>query len=264
LPGHEFVFELFPPGTQTIDRVVLHNVPADDAHPPAKEFAVSVSMTADAESFEQVLRGTLQPGPGAQTFQIEPRRAKYVRLVILSSHGGKSNRVALGEFEVYSTDGHNAVSAYHADGSKTAAKLLRCSSALGGETESDWTAANLHDGRKAGADGSWCSAGPPPLVVADAEAIVDLTRRVDESGRLDWNVPAGDWTIMRFVCANTGLALKLPSPNSHGLAIDHFNPAATRFHFEYLLGRLHEELGDFGGTSLKQLYVCSYELSGST
>jgi hypothetical protein len=102
------------------------------------------------------------------------------------------------------------------------------------------------------------------LVIEDVNAIVDLTGRVDANGRLDWEAPAGAWTIMRFVCANTGLPLRLPSPNSGGLAIDHFNPEATRFHFEYLLDKLHQELGDFKGTALKQMYVCSYELSGST
>jgi len=96
------------------------------------------------------------------------------------------------------------------------------------------------------------------------QKFVDLTDRVDETGRLDWDIPAGDWTIMRFVCANTGLALRLPSPNSGGLAIDHFSADATRFHFNYLLDKLHAELGDFRDTALKQLYVCSYELSGST
>jgi hypothetical protein len=101
-------------------------------------------------------------------------------------------------------------------------------------------------------------------MLEQADAIVDVTNRVDESGRLDWDVPAGEWILMRFVCANTGLALRLPSLNSGGLAIDHFNPDATRFHFEYLLDKLHQELGDFRNTALKQMYVCSYELSGST
>ncbi len=108
--------------------------------------------------------------------------------------------------------------------------------------------------------GQW---GQTP-VIDDPNAIVDLTSRVDPSGRLQWDVPDGSWTILRFVCANTGLSLVLPSPNSRGLAIDHFNPEATRYHFEYLLDKLHQELGDFKGTALKQMYVCSYELSGST
>jgi len=101
-------------------------------------------------------------------------------------------------------------------------------------------------------------------VIDDPNAIVDLTSRIDAYGRLQWDVPDGSWTIIRFVCANTGLPLVLPSPNSRGLAIDHFNPEATRYHFEYLLDKLHQELGDFKGTALKQMYVCSYELSGST
>ncbi len=103
-----------------------------------------------------------------------------------------------------------------------------------------------------------------PPVIEDFDAIVNLTDHVDKSGRLDWDVPPGPWTILRLVCANTGLSLRVPSPNSGGLAIDHFNPEATRFHFEYLLDRLHQELGDFRETALKQMYVCSYELSGST
>jgi len=271
LPGHEFVFELAPPGVHTIDRVALDNTPSDNekrygkTHLFARDFAVSVSATTpDPDAFQEVVRDALKPYAEAQTFRFERVRARYVRLVVLSGHNTRFDRIQLGEFKVYSSDGTNVVSAYHADGSKTAASLLHCSSALGTETQRDWTAANIHDGKTSGPDGSWDSGGPPPLVIEDPGAVVDVTSRVDGSGRLDWDVPAGDWTIMRFVCANTGLELRLPSPNSGGLAIDHFNAEATRFHFKYLLDALHRELGDFKDTALKQMYVCSYELSGST
>ena len=106
--------------------------------------------------------------------------------------------------------------------------------------------------------------GAPPLIIEDVNSIVDITSRVDRSGRLSWTVPPGKWTIMRFVCANTGLSLKIPSPKSHGLAIDHFNAKATETHFDYLIDRLYDELGSFKDTALKQMYVCSYEVSGST
>lgn len=265
LPGHEFVIELFPPGVQSIGRVVLYNTDAGKEPLFAKDFTVAVSSTTtEPDAFREVLREQLEPHANAQSFELEPVQARYVKLVILSGHNDKSDRVQLGEFEVYSTDGDNVASAYHPDGSKTAAALMHCSSALGTETERDWTAANIHDGRKSGADGSWSSPGLPPLMIEDTEAIVDLTDRIDAEGRLDWDVPAGEWTLMRFVCANTGLSLRLPSPNSGGLAIDHFSADATRFHFQYLLDRLREELGDLRETALKQMYVCSYELSGST
>jgi hypothetical protein len=269
--GHEFVFELAPPGTHTVDRVVLYNTPSGDEkrygpmHLFASDFAVYASAeSAEPNRFRQIVRASLEPNTEAQTFRFEPTQAHYVKLVVLSGHNPKFDRVQLGEFEVYSADGVNVANAYHPDGSKTAASLLHSSSALGSETEQNWTAANIHDGAKSGAAGSWSSAGPPPLVIEDPEDIVDVTNRIDANGRLDWDVPAGEWIIMRFVCANTGLSLRLPSPNSGGLAIDHFSAEATRFHFQYLLDKLHEELGDFKDTALKQMYVCSYELSGST
>jgi len=269
--GHEFVFELAPPGTHTVDRVVLYNTPSGDEkrygpmHLFASDFAVYASAeSAEPNRFRQIVRASLEPNTEAQTFRFEPIEARYVRLVVLSGHNAKFDRVQLGEFEVYSADGVNVANAYHPDGSKTAASLLHSSSALGSETEQNWTAANIHDGGKSGAAGSWSSAGPPPLVIEDPEDIVDVTNRIDANGRLDWDVPAGEWIIMRFVCANTGLSLRLPSPNSGGLAIDHFSAEATKFHFQYLLDKLHKELGNFKDTALKQMYVCSYELSGST
>jgi hypothetical protein len=260
LQGHEFLLELAPPGTHTIDRVVLYNTDSGDEkrygpmHLYARDFTVSVSTTnTDPDAFRAVVHAQLEPHAQAQTFTFASVPARYVKLVILSGHNTKSDRVQLGEFEVYATDGTNVASAYHPDGSKTAAQLVHCSSALGTETEQNWTAANIHDGQKSGPAGSWSSPGLPPLIIAGPEAIIDLTDRMDAEGRLNWDVPPGEWTILRFVCANTGLPLRLPSPNSGGLAIDHFNAEATKFHFQYLLDKLHQELGDFRKTALKQI-----------
>ncbi len=269
LAGHEFLFELAPPGVHSIDRVVLYNTLSGDEkrygelHLFAKDFAVLTSASStEVKAFKEIARGTLKPNIEAQPFQFEPARARYVKLVVLSGYNPKDDKVQLGEFEVYSTEGRNVAAAYHTDGSKTAANLLHCNSALG--TEGEWAAANIHDGRTSGAAGSWCSAGPPPTIIEDTSSIVNLTERLDGQGRLDWSVPAGTWTIMRFVCANTGAKLRLPSPASEGFAIDHFSSEATKTHFNYLIDRLYEELGPFEKTALKQTYVCSYELSGST
>jgi len=271
LAGHEFVFELAPPGTHKIKKVMLYQTLSGDEkrygkmHLFAKDYAVYVSTTnTDPGAFREIVRGTLGPRPTARARVFDPVEARYVKLVIFSGHNTQFDRVQLGEFLVYSTEGKNVVSAYHVDGSKTGASLLHCSSALGTETEQNWTAANIHDGAKSGPAGSWSSAGLPPLVIDNPGAIVDVTDRIDATGHLDWDIPAGEWVLLRFVCANTGLSLRLPSPKSGGLAIDHFRAEATKFHFQYLLDKLHEELGDFKDTVLKQMYVCSYELSGST
>ncbi|MCH8219321.1 MAG: glycosyl transferase family 2, partial [Planctomycetes bacterium] len=79
----------------------------------------------------------------------------------------------------------------------------------------------------------------------------------------EWQVPEGDWTLMRFVCANTGERLKVPSPQSDGLATDHFSRVATRTFIETLTQRLQQRLGDLRHTRIKQLYLPSYEVVGA-
>ena len=105
--------------------------------------------------------------------------------------------------------------------------------------------------------------GPRAIVIRDLDSIVDLTDRLDAEGRLVWDVPPGDWVIMRFVCTNTGQGLAIPSPNSQGLAIDHFSAEATRMHFQYFIDKLQEEVGRLDATALTTMYLCSYELRGA-
>jgi hypothetical protein len=93
---------------------------------------------------------------------------------------------------------------------------------------------------------------------------IDLTDDIRRDGRLLWDVPAGKWTIMRFVCANTGERLKVPSPNSDGMATDHLSHAATRSFIQYVIDRLERKLGNLNESALKQLYLASYEVKGAT
>ncbi|MEK7404885.1 MAG: glycosyl hydrolase [Acidobacteriota bacterium] len=93
--------------------------------------------------------------------------------------------------------------------------------------------------------------------------VLDLSDRIDGEGRLTWDAPPGQWSVLRFICANTGEQLKAPSPNSRGLIIDHFSAEAARMHTEYMLGRLRSEIGDFRKSALKYFYACSYEVRGS-
>jgi hypothetical protein len=98
----------------------------------------------------------------------------------------------------------------------------------------------------------------------DTTTIVDVTAYFDPIREvLNWNVPAGSWDIYRYVCVSTGEQLKLPSPGSRGLIIDHFDSIATRVHFEYFIQKLKPLLGDFTKTSLKNLYLASFEATGT-
>lgn len=248
LAGYEFDFELRPPLPHMVDRVVLHG------EPPrlAKRFTVSVSDSHQGgAAFKQVLEGSLEARDGAQEFRFPAVKAKYVRLRILDP-----GPVELAEFEVWSTSGENVNLNHRAMRLRDSAQLLRFTSARG--QLGPWAADNIHDGIKQGARGSWASGEGAALFVKSSKAVMDLTSRVDAQGRLRWDAPPGKWLIIRYVCVNTGERLKAPSPNSDGLATDHFNADATRRY----IGEVIRRLGDLKKSALKDLYLASYEVRG--
>jgi hypothetical protein len=262
--GYEFDFELTPPRPHRIERVVLYNNPMPEkgeAPRFAKDFVVSVSSThAGGAAFRPAVRGTLEARGGPQEFRLAPVEAQYVRLHILNGHGSQPDQVELAEFEVYSTAGANVALGHRATRLKDSAYLMRFTSARG--QLGPWAADNLHDGIKEGPRGSWGAGGATALFVRDHRAVVDLTARVDAQGRLRWDAPAGRWLILRYVCVNTGERLKVPSPNSDGLATDHFSAAATRRHMEEVIRRLRTGIPDLAKSALKDLYLASYEVRG--
>ena len=70
----------------------------------------------------------------------------------------------------------------------------------------------------------------------DTSKIVIVTKYFDPvTGILSWKAPKGEWDIIRFVCSNSGENLVLPSRNSAGPIMDHYDAAATDFHFLSLL-----------------------------
>jgi hypothetical protein len=90
---------------------------------------------------------------------------------------------------------------------------------------------------------------------------IELTDKMDDKGRLRWNVPAGNWTILRFVCRGTNQGLVVPSPNSDGLMIDHLSAEATKRHMLHMINKLGEV--DPGHKILKIMSHDSYEVDAA-
>lgn len=56
--------------------------------------------------------------------------------------------------------------------------------------------------------------------VIDTAAIIDITDRLQSDGSLRWQVPHGEWVIMRFACVPTGAKTKHGRKNLMGLECD--------------------------------------------
>ena len=87
---------------------------------------------------------------------------------------------------------------------------------------------------------------------------INLTDQLDESGKLSWEIPKGDWTLFRFVHAGTGQELEIPSPNSNGLIVDHLSSDATDKHFDVMLNGLFRD--GKKPKPLKMLMLDSFEV----
>jgi hypothetical protein len=86
----------------------------------------------------------------------------------------------------------------------------------------------------------------PALAVGEAVAsnrVLDLTAKMSASGQLNWDVPEGEWTIVRFGATNNG-ATTLPAPAPGlGLESDKFSKTAFDAHFKDFIGPLLKTVG---------------------
>ncbi len=103
----------------------------------------------------------------------------------------------------------------------------------------------------------------PDKKITDFADVVHLNGHFD-GNTLEWEVPEGDWTVLRFVSLNTGQHLIVPSPNSDGLFIDFFDPKATERHLTHILGRLDITKENSGEAGLGYLEFDSMELDEAT
>ncbi len=101
--------------------------------------------------------------------------------------------------------------------------------------------------------------------VSEDSSAPDTTQMVVfDAGRLSGNkidveLPAGEWVLMRSVVTPLGQKMWMRSDNSPGFIMDHYSEKATRHHFEHVISRLEERLGKLENSALERLYLCSFE-----
>jgi hypothetical protein len=64
-------------------------------------------------------------------------------------------------------------------------------------------------------------------------AAVDLTARVDASGKLNWTAPAGTWTLYAIFQGWHGKQVERAGPGGEGDVIDHFSKVATEHYLQH-------------------------------
>lgn len=105
-----------------------------------------------------------------------------------------------------------------------------------------------------------------PAAAADRavprERIANLTDKLINGGRLAWDVPPGNWTILRMGHTSTGKD-NHPAPESgRGLECDKLSKEAAEFHFNHLMGKLIADNQPLVGEqrTLVSTHIDSWEL----
>jgi len=103
------------------------------------------------------------------------------------------------------------------------------------------------------------AAAIPGDACVDRAKVLDLSTRMDASGRLDWNAPAGEWTVLRIGHTTTG-KMNHPAPApSLGLECDKLSRKAVEVHFAALLGKLVADQRASGARALRYAHIDSWE-----
>jgi hypothetical protein len=99
----------------------------------------------------------------------------------------------------------------------------------------------------------------PDSLCIPQNKIIDLTGKINKQGRLDWQAPAGHWTILRVGHTTTGHT-NATGGCAKGLECDKFNPEAVTLQFNSWFGEAIKQAGpELAARVLKIFHVDSWE-----
>ncbi len=99
----------------------------------------------------------------------------------------------------------------------------------------------------------------PGLAIPPA-AVRNLSAQLAPDGTLTWDVPAGDWIVLRAGMAPTGTKNSPAPPEATGLEVDKLNRTALALHFTNYVGRLLARMPAAERKAWKHVVADSYEM----
>lgn len=92
-----------------------------------------------------------------------------------------------------------------------------------------------------------------------ASDIIDISAKMDTAGKLTWQVPTGNWKIIRIGRTTTGKGPAPATPGGEGLECDKLDRQGVDAHFDAYIAKILENAGSATGKSLTTVFIDSYE-----
>ncbi|HEX5284422.1 MAG TPA: glycosyl hydrolase [Bryocella sp.] len=99
----------------------------------------------------------------------------------------------------------------------------------------------------------------PQSAIINRNDIVDLSSQLRPGGTLDWDVPAGHWTVLRMGYSLTGARNRPSVPAGSGYEVDKLNADYVRQYFSGYVDPLQQHLGSLLGTTTHYMTMDSWE-----
>ncbi len=99
-----------------------------------------------------------------------------------------------------------------------------------------------------------------PKLAIRPEQVVNLTGKLASDGTLRWDIPPGDWVIVRTGMTTTGTKNSPASPEGQGLEIDKMNREVARSHFDAFIGQVLRRLPASDRKAFTTVVADSYEM----
>ncbi len=96
-------------------------------------------------------------------------------------------------------------------------------------------------------------------LTVDPTKVITLTKALAPDGTLTWNVPAGDWVVVRFGMTATGVTNAPAAPEGRGPEVDKMSKAAVESHFDAFMGNILNRIPAADRRALKWVVADSYE-----
>jgi hypothetical protein len=100
--------------------------------------------------------------------------------------------------------------------------------------------------------------------VCHSNSVTDLSKMMEPDGQLKWDVPEGEWLILRF-----GHTVKMPltqayikecGPQDRGYEVDPLRAEVMDKHFAATAGKVLKDVPSWAGKTLKYFHIDSWEL----
>jgi hypothetical protein len=99
-------------------------------------------------------------------------------------------------------------------------------------------------------------------LIVQPEKVIDLTGKMQKNNILEWEVPAGEWTIYRTAMLTTGVTNGPASPEATGLEVDKMSQKHVADHFDAFMGEILRRIPANDRKTLVATVEDSYEMGG--